>query len=276
MAQDERPVGERERARIVLLDHDDRRLGRRQRARDGLCEVGRRLAVAGCGARHDLLPPFLVAAVDAIARAGVAIDLGRGRLAPGGARDGDGARRIPEPQGIERRALELGDGELIDVLQVCPIGRNGFAQIAPRSVVVLGLQGEVAQGALELGEHTLLVAGKRLVLERRRLLPLRQGRKTLLGRRHHGAQGGTVALQGAGARGVHPVGEGVHVVGIALQQLGRNRACLVRLVGLLPGGHACCSASVRSALLGYQARNTSMAAARFAGSRVFRAAMYLS
>src|SRR5258708_7208222 len=81
------------------------------------------------------------------------------------------ARGIPESQGMGRGALGLGPGELVDVLEMVGRGRHRLSIVAPRLVVVLGLQGGVTQGAVELRVHLLPGARKAIVCQRGGLLP---------------------------------------------------------------------------------------------------------
>ena len=237
MAQHQRPVGEGQLRGIVLVDDLQRGLGRRQRVGNRLDEPRRRRALARDDPRQQLVPALLAAAIDAIARAHVAIDVGRGGVALGGARDGDGARGIPEAQGIERRALELRHGELIDVLQIVGLRRHRFAIVAPRLVVVLGLQRRIAQRPVEHAAQLLLGAREDVVGERGGLAPLGERRQAALRRLDHRRHRRLVALDGARPRAVDAVGERAHIVGIGLQQFGGDDLGLGRLVGGVPGGH---------------------------------------
>ena len=161
-----------------------------------------------------------------------------GGVALGGARDGDGARGIPEAHRIERRTLEQRHGELIDVLEIVGLGRHRLAIVAPRLVVVLGLQCRVAQRAVEHGAQLLPGAREDVVGERRPACAIWAGRR---GRARAAstidAIAAAIALDGAGARAIDAIGERAHVVGIGLQQLAGDDVGLGRLVGGVPGGH---------------------------------------
>ncbi len=237
MAEDKRPVGEGKRSRIVLLDDLQGGFGRRQRVGNRLDEARGRRALAGDDTRQQFVPALLAAAIDAIARAHVTVDVGGRGLALGGARDGNGARGIPEAQRIERRTLELRHGELIDVLEIVGLGRHGLAIVAPRLVVVLGPQCRVAQRAVEHRAQLLLGAGEDVVGERGGFAPSGQGGEAALSRLDHRRHRRLIALDGAGAGAVDAVGERAHVVGIGLQQLAGDGVGLGRLVGGVPGGH---------------------------------------
>src|SRR6266446_1976663 len=90
LAEDKRPVGEGQRRRIMLVDDLQGAFGWRQRMGDRLDEARRRRALARDDTRQQFIPALLAAAIDAIARADVAVDVGGSRLALGGARNRNG------------------------------------------------------------------------------------------------------------------------------------------------------------------------------------------
>ncbi len=237
MRQHELPFRIGQRGGIVVGHGLHRGLGRRQRARDRFREAIWRNLLTGGDAGHQGVPALLAAVIALVAGAHVLVDAARRLLVPGTARDGDGARAVPEAQRIERLQLELGHRELVDVGEVVGIDADGFEVVGARLGVVLGLQRREAQRAVEDRDHLHLHAHEVAVGDGGRLGPFGQGGNPAFGGTDSRRKSGRFTGHRPGASDIGAIGQRAHIVGIDLQHSSGGRVGLGRIAGALPCRH---------------------------------------
>src|SRR5262249_40133800 len=145
VAENELPVGKGHVFHVNRAHRLHGDVGGRRRRLGLFSAVGRR----GClgGSRGEQVPPAVFASlVFFVARLPVFSDALLGRLVVLRKRDRLGD--VPQAVDLDRIRLQVGDGELIDVLEIVGIAGEGELIITPCARIVLDLQRGKTEGAV--------------------------------------------------------------------------------------------------------------------------------